>query len=280
MEGILAKGTLPNIVNRRTREKLSANRTYYVRTDGNDNNTGLENSASGALLTIQAAINAAAALDCSIYDITIQLADGTYTVTSEITLKSILGSGSVTIIGNETTPANVIVDGQGIQSIFHATAVSYTVYNLRGMMVKSSTSNVTFGIFSQCFSIIKFQNIDFNTGITQQIRAADGGYIEVTGNYTISGSPGGAHIGMVNGTFRCQSRTITLTGTPAWGASTAFIDCSYGSVAIYNGCTFSGSATGVRYLVQLNSACYVAGGGADYFPGDSAGSTATGGQYA
>ena len=61
------------------REQLTANRTYYVRTDGSDGNNGLANSSGGAFLTIQKAIDTVAALDLSIYNVTVQVADGTYT---------------------------------------------------------------------------------------------------------------------------------------------------------------------------------------------------------
>ena len=43
--------------------------------------------------------------------------------------------------------------------------------------------------------------------------------------------------------------------------------------------TFSGSATGTRYLVGINGTINTAGGGASYIPGNAAGSAATGGQY-
>ncbi len=258
-----------------SRTVLTANRTYYVRTDGNDSNTGLANTSAGAFLTIQKAIDAAAALDCSIYDITIQLGAGTYVVTSSINLKSIIGSGSVTIIGDESTPTNVVIDGQGVLTIFQATAVSYTTYKLKGFKLYSSTSNATTGIRSSKGSYIEYQNLNFGSGMTQQVRAEDGGKITCTGNYTISGGAMN-HFTGVAGILRVQSVTITLTGTPAF---TAFADVSYGSVGILNNCTYSGSATGVRYNVTMNGVCYVGGAGANYFPGDSAGSTSTGGQY-
>jgi hypothetical protein len=73
------------------------------------------------------------------------------------------------------------------------------------------------------------------------------------------------------------SKTITITGTPAFTGEFALarrvaaIQC--------NGNTFSGSATGVRYLADNNGVIFTNGGGATYLPGDSAGSTASGGQY-
>ena len=95
-------------VDRTTREVLSANRTYYVRTDGSDSNNGLANTSGGAFLTIQKAINTASGLDLSIYDVSILVPAGTWT--ENLVLKSLVGAGRVTLTGDITTPSNVVLN--------------------------------------------------------------------------------------------------------------------------------------------------------------------------
>src|SRR5262245_35229457 len=97
------------------REALTANRTYYVRTDGSDVNTGLANTAAGAFLTIQKAVDTiSASLDLNGFTVTVQVADGTYT--GAVALKNVVGfrtSGDLVIQGNAGSPTNVVVSPTG-----------------------------------------------------------------------------------------------------------------------------------------------------------------------
>ena len=256
------------------REILTEPRTYYVRTDGNDGNTGLVNSAAGAFKTIQKAIDVAATLDTSIYDVTIQVGNGTYSITSTITCKDCVGAGSVTIVGDEITPSNVVLDGAGIAAIILDNGV-HTVYKIRGLKLMSTAGSVTFGINVRNNSYLEYQNMDIGSGFVQQIRPDDGGSIKCTGNYTISGGAVMNHFNITGGILRVQAVTVTLIGTPAFGN---FIDAGYLALCLVNGITFSGSATGARYNCYANSVI-LCGGSPTYFPGNAAGSVATGGQY-
>ena len=92
---------------------LTAHRTYYVRADGSDSNTGLADTSGGAFLTIQKAVNCVAALDLSTYNVTIQVGAGTYTG-STVVAKPFTGAGTVTISGDTTTPANVLISTSGV----------------------------------------------------------------------------------------------------------------------------------------------------------------------
>ena len=80
---------LGNVLNVAQREALTANRTYYVRTDGSNSNDGLTNSSGGAFLTIQKAIDTAATLDLNGHTITVQVGDGTYS--ESVALRNVVG---------------------------------------------------------------------------------------------------------------------------------------------------------------------------------------------
>jgi hypothetical protein len=97
------------------REKLDSDRSYYVRSDGNDGNSGLGDSTAGdAFLTIQKAIDTVYSLvDLDGHKITINVGDGTYTGGLKLYGRP-AGSHDTAgqplrIIGNEASPASVII---------------------------------------------------------------------------------------------------------------------------------------------------------------------------
>lgn len=94
------------------RELLSANRTYYVRTDGSDSNDGLTNTAGGAFLTLQKAYDVVIqTLDLGGFIVTIQIADGTYSGGIAFNYdEGPVVNGQLYIRGNLTTPQNVVLD--------------------------------------------------------------------------------------------------------------------------------------------------------------------------
>jgi hypothetical protein len=253
------------------RELLVADRTYYIRTDGSDSNTGLANTSGGAFLTIQKGVDVASALDVGVWTVTLQLADGTYN--GQVILKSFVGGGWIIIQGNAGTPTNVVVNHTA-GSVVSATAIT-GLWKIKDFRVKSTTNGHL--VYVQ-FAYLAIAGIDFNVAAGGYYHMeCFAGFIEPTANYTISGAAG-RHLSVeAGGTYMGSGRTVTLSGTPAFSSAFAFT-YSTGYISAQS-MTWSGSATGPRYSAAANSLIYTSSGGASFFPGDSAGSTATGGLY-
>jgi hypothetical protein len=258
------------------RDVLSANRTYYVRTDGNDGNTGLANTSAGAFLTIQKAIDTVAGIDLAAYSVTIQVGNGTYT--GLVSGKSYIGAGPVTIIGDETTPANVTISSSTAGAAMLAFDTVLGKYLVKGLKLTSSISG-QHAIYALNGSSVEIQNLDFGslTGNGWHMMASLAGHINVAGSYKISGNAGYHSAALMTGVVVAQGQTVTLTGTPAF--SGGFAQASRTGIIKSAGMTYSGAATGARYFIDTNGVIHTGGGGASYFPGDSAGSASSGGQY-
>ena len=255
------------------RELLNANRTYYVRTDGSDSNNGLANTSGGAFVTVQKAIDAALALDLNGFDVAIQIADGTYTGTVRMETPQ-TGDGDITIQGNNVTPGNVILTATNPA----ANEGTITARNKAKLFVKDLEIRATTTggcITADKGASIYYQNVNFGSCALQQVRVQDGGSIEATGNYAITGG-GQAHWSIAgSGTIRVQSKTITITGTPSFSA---FLIGAQVSTFLVGGNTYVGSATGQRFQAFGNS--LIAGdASATALPGNSAGTIGTGGRY-
>lgn len=250
------------------RETLSAARTYYVRTDGSDSNTGLANTAGGAFLTLQKAWNVALGLDLGGFAITVEIAAGTYAAGVAGTAPLVGGTltfngvGATTII--QTTTANCFSAGGGAK---------FTITNMK---LDSTSGNLLSVIDGG--SIFPGTGLTFSSTSASHMRANYGGTIQaVYGAAWTTDGGAGFRLWALGGLIGVDGVAETLTGTPAvttWAEADAV-----GRISAF-GYTFSGSATGARYGATQNSMINTFGGGASYFPGNSAGSTATGGIYA
>jgi hypothetical protein len=256
------------------RERLAAARTYYVRTDGNDSNTGLVDSAVGAFLTIQHAIDIYQSLDCNGFNVTITIGTGTYPEALYITGR--IGTGNLYLVGDETTPANVVIAASGGTTVTGSAvridghpAGSY-VY-VRGFKLTSDTGA---GIYITNGSTCYFRNLDF--GICAAEHLYSQGNLQCEGNYTISGGSLYHFIAYYGGLLQLGSVTVTITGTPNFASAFAF--SMYSSTLRTTTPTWSGSATGKRYIAQVNGVIHT-GQATTWLPGNVDGTVATGGQY-
>jgi len=254
-----------------SRELLVANRTYYVRTDGSDSNAGLSDSAGGAFLTIQKALNViAGTLDIAGYQVVIQVADGTYTTPVIVPIMVGLDAPSDLVLrGNTGTPANVII------STTSASAITLVGSQLtfEGGELRTTTSGDC--VNASAGAAFFANGIRFGACANAHLHAI-GASIEMDANYTVAGNAVYHFLPETFGITYCWASTVTISGTPAF--STAFAYAETGVVQTDS--TFSGSATGKRYDANMNGVIQTYGGGATFFPGDASGTTATGGQYA
>lgn len=251
------------------RDKLTANRTYYVRTDGSDSNNGLANTSGGAFLTIQKAWNTILTLDLAGNTVTIQLADGTYTAGLSISAPAL--GGTVILNGNSSTPTNVVISTTNCISL-SAPGSAITVQNMRlsgstmGLLVSSPGAMITMG-----------PGLSFAGSPTQShINIRQGKVSSAGNNFTIASGGLGWLLVQQYGVFETADLTITFSGTPAW-TSEGIIAVS-GLVSLWN-TIISGAATGKRYAVSANGFInsFGAGTSSTYFPGSSNGTTSTGG---
>ena len=255
------------------REVLTAARTYYVRTDGSDSNTGLANTSGGAFLTIQKAVDTVCALDLSIYQVTIQVADGTYT--GAVVLGAYIGSLAPILRGNNSTPANVVISTTSATAVSNSSGRPWTVLDLK---IQTTTSG--YGLLAQSKGDITFGNLVFGACALSQIAAFSGAAITGSSNFAVSG---GAQsmivVGGGGGVVNVGGLTVTFSNSPAYSTATVSVT-TLGNASVF-GMTFTNGATvtGVRYSVIANGVLFTNGGGANYIPGNSAGSAASGGQY-
>jgi len=260
-------------VSKPARWKLTAGPTFFVDvTNGNDTNDCLAAGSGNACLTLQAAWNKIVNdVDMQGFTTTMQLADGTYTTGINSNLGP-LGATylGIIILGNVTTPANVLLSC-GASDCFRwfetGTPISVWIKSLK----MQSTGGDAIRVLG-AGNYVRVTAVNFGgVGTGVHIRAYNFAEVDAfTDSYTISGNAS-AHFNTNGyGQIGVQNETITITGTPAFSSAFATIQ---GGNLLVQGDTFSGTATGARFSVNLGGVIDTAGAGATYLPGNAAGTT-------
>jgi hypothetical protein len=233
------------------RETLSANRTYYVRSDGSDSNDGKSDNAAGAWLTLQHADDVLHTIDFAGSTPTVQVRAGTYAGFSST--KPYVG-GVPRYLGDTTTPANVVINSA-------ISASNYAALRLAGF-------KFTGQVGANGATIVIDGKVEFGAGPQfHMLVEGAGGNITIQAPYTISGSPTLAHWGASSsGLLSSVGNAVTLTGTPNFPG--AFAYAQLGQMRVH-GSSFIGSATGPRFYVDGQTAViFTQGLGVSALPGN------------
>lgn len=239
----------------------------YVRTDGNDATAdGSANSAAKAFATVAAAFAYGSTyLSLSGTALVLQLGiPGTYPFTG------IRPNVPVVIQGDLANQNNYILQGNiGIGGSSGCDFKGLTIQNTSPTgtcLITNGNTNVA------CL------NVTFTTTVTMSgphISAGPGTTVNVQAGCQFSGNSGYLAY-TIGGTINFVS-AVTVVGSPNYaGATLGVIAC--GQIIIVPGVVFNGNATGARYLATINGVIVTYGSGVS-IPGNTAGSTATGGQY-
>ncbi len=121
---------------------------FYVRPDGNDNNSGLSNTSAAAFLTIYGAIAAIQSRYISQLTITLNVADGTYVGGVDIPGGYV---ASWNIVGNVTNPGNVVIDATSLTPPAGA-SISGHAFNVTTSAVLELSGFTLKGYYSSCAS--------------------------------------------------------------------------------------------------------------------------------
>lgn len=255
------------------RRDLTEDTNFYLRTDGSDENDGLTNTAAGAFLTLQGAIDSINAnWDLRGHTLTLNIADGTYTGASSVLgrFTGQYGAGNFVITGG--SGAILTSNSGGTLTIAHSGA---GVRMTGGITIQNNAN--AFGVRIADCAYAELGNITWgNCGTSVHLTVAMGAGCFLFDDYTIAGNAS-IHIGVQgNAVLEMYDLTVTASGSRAF--SDAFAYLFDGGQIQTAGMTYSGTFTGKRFHVaDPVSHIETFSSGLTYLPGDAAGTFGTGG---
>ena len=250
------------------REMLTGPRSFFVDAIlGNDAGSGL-GQASDAFASLPRALAAALSLDSGGHDITIEIASGIYGLAETLRIGTgLTGGGKLILQGNSADP-----DAATIEATDSVIEVSSGYLLLRGVRLQnSSTVKAVVTVATQGEVIL--DQVAFGPA-GGHLNVA-GGRVALAGGYAIKGSAAYHLRVSEGGLYDGSAQPVVLQDTPSF--SDTYITCSEGGVARVTGQGFTGNAAGKRFDLSTNG---IISAGGNILPGDTAGTTQTGGQYA
>jgi hypothetical protein len=256
------------------REKLTADRTYYVRTDGNDSNTGLADTAGGAFLTIQKAVDVVkSAIDTAGFTVTIQLQAATHTLGAQLKFES-YNFGSLRIQGDSASPGSYIIALGADKNILISSATGVEFYGCK------ISSGVSLNMVYILDGSVAFSDCIFSPNGGDIVDADHKGNVDFYDAITLEGNYG-KFLDLKNSSNAFLGWCSLVANGPS-AIGNVFVELRRDSALIVDTTTVTvnGSVTGKRYDVTGASRAIVPSGSTTYFPGDVAGTTDASSIYA
>lgn len=258
-----------------TRTPYTGNTNYCVATTGDDSDTGF---SPNCWLTLQHAWDVIVSSDdLQGFSAIVGVGDGLYA--GIVASGSVLGSfgpSNVTFNGNVGTPANVTITEVAGSAIVASSGAQFTIQGVKLVATGIGTGQ-GYCIQSSTGAYVIYTAVEFSQCDNSGVYSLDSGTTVSTGSITVSNGGQTFILASTHGTAKLDSTTVTVTGTPAFVNAFAAADTL--GVVHSSATTFVGGATGLYYNASLNAVIDTAGGGGTYFPGDTPGTAATGGQY-
>jgi len=255
-------------------ERLTGGRTYYVATTGIDTNDG--RTAGTPFRTIQRAVDVVLrTLDCQGFDVEIKVADGTYNESVSVNGPLLNGGAfGLFIHGNATTAANCVISATDGDHALEA--VNGALIRLGGFKLQTAgAGDCLSATFNATIISSWVGTLEFGPSAGSHFAANANANILWTTDYRITGSATSHWHSVNGGVIVIGGQVVTLVGTPNFSAY--FCGVSHGLVSC-NIVTFSGAATGLRFVCHVNGTIVAAS--RTQLPGDQPGRLDNGGVYA
>lgn len=269
---------------------LTQTQIFYIRPDGNDNNTGLENTPASAFKTLQGAWGAVSSryMPSDKYAIEFRLAPGAY---EGVTFGGY--TGVVKVVGAAATRSQYVIKEPAGQTFAISASNGHVI--VEGVTIQSVTAAgiETLLVWADGAGKITLRDTRFvcpaNNPALTLIYLGGGGKVDVRGSIDVFGVDGAGST--INSVVRAEQGAVFSGGLYAYPVVWAVYNIKVSnSWAVSNslspqswvGVTFSKAGsifTGRRYYIDGNAVVQTAGAGPNFFPGDIAGVVASGGQY-